>query len=511
MTKSKKTRSRTEFGDFQTPFSLAKSVTELLKRLGISSSAVLEPSCGKGAFLVAAAQSFPGATTLVGLDVNRSYIETALASLGSSRCRIHQGDFFTFDWPSVIKSVEGPWLILGNPPWVTTSLLSALESTNVPVKSNFHGRPGIEAVTGKSNFDISEWMLLKYLELLEDKGTIAVLCKTSVARKVLVQAWKHRKVTFSSIYKIDAMATFGVAVDACLLIISLGRSGSQSICNVFSSIEDVYPTETLSLVNGHLVAGQFISASLHALWGPEENYIWRSGIKHDCARVMELFPDGEHWKNRIGEQLTIEDEYLFPMLKGSDIGNGRTSPRGAMIVTQKSVGEDTHRISQGAPRTWAYLQSHSSDLHKRGSAIYKNKPPFSIFGVGPYTFAPWKVAVSSLYKKLLFVPVGPVSGRTVVFDDTVYFLPCSSEREARFLSELLHSDSARRFLESMVHWSDKRPLTIDLLRRLSIEKLSDQLGRRSEYEHFVGGKREQYCFPLSPSQQPDDLSFPLLA
>lgn len=53
--------------------------------------------------------------------------------------------------------------------------------------------------------------------------------------------------------------------------------------------------------------------------------------------------------------------------------------------------------------------------------IYRGKPRFSVFGVGDYTFAPWKVAVSGFYQVPRFVKVGPMGGKPVVFDDTVSY------------------------------------------------------------------------------------------
>lgn len=53
----KKSIEKWEFGDFQTPFMLAQKVVEVLKRNHIISPAhVIEPTCGKGAFLLAAAE-----------------------------------------------------------------------------------------------------------------------------------------------------------------------------------------------------------------------------------------------------------------------------------------------------------------------------------------------------------------------------------------------------------------------------------------------------------------------
>jgi type I restriction-modification system DNA methylase subunit len=47
-----------EFGDFQTPDDLAIKVVQLLQNLGFSPNYIIEPTCGRGSFLVAAA-TFP--------------------------------------------------------------------------------------------------------------------------------------------------------------------------------------------------------------------------------------------------------------------------------------------------------------------------------------------------------------------------------------------------------------------------------------------------------------------
>ena len=156
-----------------------------------------------------------------------------------------------------------------------------------------------------------------------------------------------------------------------------------------------------------------------------------------------------------------------------------------MLVTQQRVGEDTGHIRSEAPLTWQYLEDHAQFFARRGSSIYRNKPPFSIFGVGAYSFTPWKIAISGFYKNLRFLRIGPSVGVSVVFDDTVNFLSCSSEEEANLLYELLTSGEAADFYNSMINWDEKRPITVDLLRRLSIEKLATQLGRRDEYVRFT--------------------------
>lgn len=488
MTSPKKTRTMTEFGDFQTPEVLAVQSTELLYKLGIRPQAILEPTCGLGAFLTAAIKTYPEARVILGVDINPVYVEAAARKHETRgqkrRIQVKQGDFFTFDWQSIFAQEKGPWLILGNPPWVTSSKLAALGSDNSPEKTNFHGRVGMDAITGKSNFDISEWMLLRYINWLKDAGTIAVLCKTAVARKVLLHAWKRNIICSSRIYKIDAMFHFGAAVDACLLVMELAPHSPANNCLIFDNLASLEASSTLCLCKGHLASDVGPVNRMEALWGPDEHYTWRSGVKHDCSKVMELTRTGAAYSNGLGETVVLEAELLFPVLKSSDVGNARTTPRGVMIVTQQSVGQDTSTIENTAPKTWRYLTQHKALLNKRGSIIYCDKPPFSVFGVGPYTFAPWKVAVSSLYKKLRFVSVGPTGAKPVVFDDTVYFLPCWSQEEAHFIESLLHSDEAQQFFRPMIHWTDKRAITVDILKRLSLRKLASALGRQAEFDLY---------------------------
>ncbi len=499
---SRKTKAVREFGDFQTPPGLANDAAQLLAALGIAPQCILEPTCGVGAFISAAAKAFPNARAVIGYDINEEYLGSATANVTDegNRVVLRQGDFFKVDWQKVVTSHDSPWLIIGNPPWVTSAELGSIESDNLPTKSNFHGRMGIEAITGKSNFDISEWMLLRYLDWLEgDEGTIAVLCKTAVARKILGYIWKKKLPLKSArIFKIDAQGHFGAAVDACFFVLEIDPNNHAQTCDIFESLNAKRPTHTAGFHDGHWINDVPVFNRFRGLLGPEQHYVWRSGVKHDCSKVMELMATPEGMQNGLGEKIVLENVITYPFLKSSDIGNGRIGSRGLMIVTQKLVGADTTSIKREAPKTWEYLQRHASLLDKRGSVIYKNKPAFSVFGVGPYTFSPWKIAISGFYKKLLFVKIGPVDGRPMVFDDTIYFLPCWSEGEADFLGELLDTEPARAFFQSMINWDEKRPITVEILKRLNLRKVAELLGKESTYLRFA--KRTEgppTCGPLA--------------
>ena len=180
-----------EFGDFQTPDDLAHRSLQVIKQLTINPKSILEPTCGRGSFLLAAIAAFPTAQQCVGVEINKTHLEALQQRLvvngkDLSVQTLH-ADFFQMDWSKILSQLPKPILVIGNPPWVTNSMLGGLQSSNLPKKSNFQSLNGLDALTGKSNFDISEWMLLQHLEWFKQRtGVMAMLCKASVARKVLV-------------------------------------------------------------------------------------------------------------------------------------------------------------------------------------------------------------------------------------------------------------------------------------------------------------------------------------
>jgi hypothetical protein len=481
-----KSSDKWQFGDFQTPIDLARTVVKTLKdNHGIAPDVVIEPTCGKGAFVRASYEGFQH-SKIVGFEINPLYVDEANRLLDEAsakdRAIIKRADFFNTDWAGILSDFKGFILVIGNPPWVTSSELGLLNSKNLPEKSNFQNRKGIEAITGSANFDISEWMLLQHIQWLSEReGAIAFLCKYSVARKVMRQVrqnTKHR--FFGHVYPIDAKTFFGASVDACLFVLTTDAGDADF--EIYEYLGASKPSRLIGERSGFIVNDLIKYEKWSHLKGQDPRYIWRSGVKHDCSKVMEMEPVNGAYINGLGEIVRCEDDFIYPLLKSSDIGNGRTkSYRKVVLITQKRVGDDTSGIKTRAARTWDYLVRHKTLLEGRRSSIYCNRPAFSVFGVGEYSFKDWKVAISGLYKQLRFSLVGPMNGKPVAFDDTVNFLAFNTEAEAAFVYRMLTSPPAIEFLEAMVFWDEKRPITTQLLRRLSIKEVARELGALEEY------------------------------
>ncbi len=425
-------KQKAEYGDFQTPMVLAQAVCARLAHRALQPATLLEPTCGIGNFLLAGLDQFQTVGAAIGVEINPAHVQRASQALhqrqDAHKTRLMQADFFATDWKRLIGDLAEPILVLGNPPWVTNSELGTLGSRNLPVKSNFQKHDGLDALTGKANFDISEWMLIRLVEALNHRrATLAMLCKAATARKVLCYAWRNgMAVERSVIYGIDAERHFDAAVDAVFLIADFRPGAADRQARVYRDLTEANEPKIIGYEDGILLADISAYHRWRHLCGTE-TFQWRSGIKHDCAKVMELRREGGKYRNGLGQIVELENTFVYPMLKSSGLGKAQQGPSNrVMLVPQRRVSEDTAHIEHEAPKTWRYLQSHADRLCGRASSIYRDRPCFAIFGVGDYSFAPWKVAISGFYKRLIFAPVGPVEGRPVVFDDTSYFVPCET-------------------------------------------------------------------------------------
>jgi hypothetical protein len=432
-------------------------------------AAIVEPTCGVGAFLAAARERFPSAS-LHGYELNERYV--ALARAAVEGAAIERADFFETDWCTELAALPDPLVVVGNPPWVTAAGLGALDARNLPAVRDASALTGLDARTGRSNFDVSEWMLQRLIEALQHRrATVAVLCKSSVARRLLERAaLRGPTLRPAGLWRIDARAHFDAAVDACLFVFETAAAGSSD-APVYAGLDAAAPRAHLGVAGGALVPDVAAWRATEHLAGACEPE-WRSGLKHDCARVMELTRRDGAWVNGLGAAVDVEDAVRLPLLKGSDVARGARAPHRSVLVTQRRLGDDTGRLAREAPRAWAYLTEHRALFEARRSSIYRGQCAYAVFGVGPYSFAPWKVAISGLHKRLGFALVGPHEGRPVLFDDTCYFAPFAGEEEAREALARLTSAEAAAFFEARVFWDAKRPVHKALLQSLDLAKLA---------------------------------------
>lgn len=491
---------RVSYGDWQTPITLANAVCERhALKFGVP-DVVIEPTCGRGAFVLSALEKFPNLTEIHALEINPQYttelkLNILLNALASSRQKhpdiyIYNADFFESDFSSIInhcKNRNFNLAIVGNPPWVTNSSQGKNNSTNIPLKRNSYGLRGIDAITGKSNFDISEYIALQLLKVSQiNRGGISFLLKNSVIRNI-VSKQKTENIHIGNIEQelIDASMEFNVSVDASCFSAQFDCEPSVT-CRVKDFYTNIFIKE-FGWFNNSFVSDIRLYEN-YAKYDNISPFIWRSGIKHDCASVLELVKSNGVYTNGFGEIVQIEEELIYPLLKSSDINNYKENQfRKFIIVPQRKVGNDTSSLKYSHPLTFSYLTKYENEFSSRKSSIYKGKDKFSIFGIGDYSFKPYKIVVSSLYKTIKFILVSQYDGKPIIVDDTCYQLDFYSLEEAKCILEALNSAEMSSLLQSLIFKDAKRVVTKSLLMRLDLMQLCKDKGIKITSQRFING------------------------
>lgn len=314
---------------------------------------------------------------------------------------------------------------------------------NLPEKENFKRLSGTDAITGASNFDICEYIILKLIEKsIDKKVAIAMLCKTSVARNVLLELDRNDTcVDFVKMYNFNSAKVFGISASACLLFIKMSTANVKC---------------------------------------------------RDCAGVMELEKKviiviGIRMNK---EEIELEETLVFPLIKSSSFKTPIICSefKKFVIVTQKKAREETDYIRQLAQKTWEYLCGRKALFDSRKSSIYKGAPAFSMFGVGDYSYAEYKVGISGFYKKPLFSLLYNEDRieQPIMVDDTSYFLSFDKYSDAYTCMLLLNSSRVQEFLLSISFQDAKRPYTKKVLQRLDFTKCIELI----TFEELVNAEKE---------------------
>lgn len=484
----KKETDRSEYGDFQTNFELALAVASFIKNKDIVPEVIVEPTCGVGNFILATIRAFESIQFVHAVEIYKPYIYEAQFKIlhfflnnphrPIPRIIIHHCNVFDFDFSTIATSHKDKQvLIIGNPPWVTNAKLSTLNSVNLPEKENFKKLTGLDAITGKGNFDIAENISLMMLNAFQDlKGYVALLVKSSVIKNILHgQSKNNYRIKHIEKYKIDSKKEFNAAVEAALFTCHTS-SAPEFICTEydfyaplradvkFGWVDDKFISNTDDYLNTNIIDGAC-------------QFTWRQGLKHDCSAIMELDKINGHYINSSKVEVVLEEDLVYGLLKSSDLQHSFINKtRKYTIVTQKKIGQDTSYIATSYPDIFNYLHSNRSKFDSRKSGIYKGKPAFSIFGIGDYSFKAYKVAISGLYKTFHFSLITPHNNKSIMLDDTCYFIGFDNIEFAAYCYCLLNSAYAYRFLRSITFKEAKRIFTKDILMRIDLYKLARIVG-----------------------------------
>ncbi len=184
--------------------------------------------------------------------------------------------------------------------------------------------------------------------------------------------------------------------------------------------------------------------------------------------VKQLLSDGnliirnltEEGKIKIQQvEKTIEQNLVYPAIRGSDIDRWGVNQRVFMLVVQNPEtrrGYDEDFIKINYPRTFSYLLNFKEILLNR--PLYKkyheqvNAPFYSQFNISEETFAlfkvVWKAMSNDIYASVLSSIKTKIGYKIATPLHTTSFFVAGTESEAHYLCAIINSKPVRDFIKS---------------------------------------------------------------
>lgn len=144
-------------------------------------------------------------------------------------------------------------------------------------------------------------------------------------------------------------------------------------------------------------------------------------------------------------QAAVESELLYPLLRGRDVARWQAEPSAYILLTQDPktrCGIPAETMQRRYPRAHSYLG--------RSETILRNRPAFrryfgeadpywSIFDVGEYTLAEYKVVWPWISPRVRAAVVGRAGGKVIVPEHNTSFVAFRSRSEAHYFCGVFNS------------------------------------------------------------------------
>jgi hypothetical protein len=445
-------------------------------RAWLDGAAVLDPTCGDGAFL----EAFVALARRDGIGVTRDALarlhgieiveadKHRLLDRMRARYRVKLADDSIMTADFITTEIPGRYdVIIGNPPWINfTDLPHDLKAKWGPwfIRHQLV-KDKREVLLGSSRADVASLIVKKALDdVLADRGRAAFFIPLSLFFNSGANDRFRPFPGGAHTYRVGRLWDFGQeqvfeGISTRYGAALFDRLGSQ-----------VWPVETEVRHNGiwtrsYSAAGDDRSGAWRRRETPEADGSGvpaiaikpsqkpRQGVNTCGANNVFIFERcGARFRNGWGEECELEEELLFPLMNAGNFGRPLTTPF-RWILTP-------HDTCTGRPLAWSaiakfggvagYLSRHREMLSSRKGTLIRTHIGrgfwWSLLGVGPYAFAPWKVAWEALGKKSFRPAV--LDGRWQGNQALHAFCPCDSLQEAEALAAALSRTQVETWLKS---------------------------------------------------------------
>jgi hypothetical protein len=184
-------------------------------------------------------------------------------------------------------------------------------------------------------------------------------------------------------------------------------------------------------------------------------------------QVMDRYPNGTVLVRNMYDvgkikcpqvQATIEADLVYPLLRGRSLARWQYRPEEFILIVQDPStqrGYPESWMQETHPLTWSYLKKFEKLLRQR-KAFKKffnpdRDPFYSMYSVGTYTFAPYKVVwmdISATVKAAVIVE--GIENDMVIPEHTNIFLMTNSVDEAYYVAAVLNSDPVNTIIAGYI-------------------------------------------------------------
>jgi hypothetical protein len=145
-------------------------------------------------------------------------------------------------------------------------------------------------------------------------------------------------------------------------------------------------------------------------------------------------------------ETTIEPDLVYPLLRGRDVRRWRAAPSVSILLAQDPetrTGYPESWMRERLPLTYEYLTAFKTQIEARASRVVRDLMAkgafYSMYAVGPYTIAPWKVVWREQASRMTAAVCGAIAGRPVIPDHKLMLVPVESDAEGHYLCAILNS------------------------------------------------------------------------
>ena len=461
-------------------------------------------------------------------------------------------------WVKIIQNSFAPLLysefdyVIGNPPWIKWDFLSNdyKEKLRILYQDVYKlfSHKGMKASMGYAHDDLS--ILFTYIAMdkyLKNEGILSFVLKQTLYKSIAGKEFRKFQITkkneiipiqVKKVHDLLDLTPFGSGAETSIAILKKNQKTVYPVSyeiwtkNKKETYDELSTLNHIKSVTNRELFDAYpdpFSGDISDVWilTPEgvklpkipnrlNYYTPRHGVVNDLNSVFLLKINGKSGKYlsvnnlaNIGRKKVkeikayLEPDYIYPLIKPNNTKRWHINGYYYMLLPQKKDGENNEsHLRVKFNKTYSYLSRFKKELLSRKSKWFKGegKPFYSIFGIGEYTFKPYKIVWCCMSYKPDFSVVSKVQDKLMgtkelIPDNTIGNISFDSKEEAHFVCSVLNSEKAE-LLFSMRSSKSKWGISIDMVKKIPVpqydknNKTHKKLAELSQEAHILSQKGE---------------------